>query len=116
MKSFEFAGQNYTIGEINGTECVWGTEAGESNAEVLDDVSTWWAGDADQIEAFLVAASGLSTEGIVQLGNGNWGVVGDECTEDDAWGEYADMATAARAREALEASDWDANVVTGLKL
>jgi hypothetical protein len=54
--------------------------------------------------------------GVVKLANGNWGVTGDEFTEDDAWGEYADEATATRALEALEASDWDANVVSGLRV
>lgn len=56
MSNFEFAGQEYTIGEINGIECVWGTEAGQGNAEVLSDIGSWWAGDADQIEAFVAAA------------------------------------------------------------
>lgn len=54
--------------------------------------------------------------GVVKLANGNWSVTGDEFTEDDAWGEYADEATATRALEALEASDWDANVVSGLRV
>ena len=54
--------------------------------------------------------------GVKQLANGNWGVIGDEFTEDDAWGEYPDQKTALQARQALEASNWDANVVTGLKI
>lgn len=42
---------------MNGIECVWGTEAGQGNAEVLADISHWWAYDEAKMEAFLEAAN-----------------------------------------------------------
>ena len=52
--------------------------------------------------------------GVVKLENGRWGIVGDSFSEDNDWGEYPDEATAMKARQALEESDWNADVVRGL--
>ena len=51
---------------------------------------------------------------VIKLSNGNFGICsGDAFTADDDWGQYADEATAQKALDALEATDWDANCVTG---
>lgn len=69
--------------------------------------------DADwrrSLESLVVASQDVS-DGVVLLPSGFWGVTGSDADEDDAWGVYRTREAAIAAREALENSDWNADVV-----